>query len=330
MGDLIFFLEIIFFLEKKEDISRGLFCTHLKRIEGFRKDMMTYHFFQQPAVFGVPVYTTDDSIQVKDTPTRKIQRKYRGRAGEKEDVVMEPGMEEEEQYGTPTFYSHDETLAESVHQSSATKENNRPILTILREILNSNKSLGMSAKDVTNGTKGGPSHYDIARHFNKQRTFEEVTTMGDIRNVKNIHKHSPPPPAVMPHGATLKPFTPRHKPLTTSLAPGAASSDYSEAGPGDYEDKFKQIWPYRTDDKYSLFYFHPDRGQGQERGEGAEYPWPSLNEDTEVYSHHEYDEYEARHADSEGNNLNREQSQSTDRCVGYKWILGSMNMKITL
>ena len=276
--------------------------------------MMTYHFFQQPAVFGVPVYTTDDSIQVKDTPTRKIQRKYRNRAGEKEEV-LEPGMEEEEQYGTPTFYSHEETLAESsVHQSSATKEN-RPILTILREILNSNKSLEMSAaKDVTNGTKGGPSHYDIARHFNKQRTFEEVTTMGDIRNV-NIYKHSPPPPAVMPHGgATLKPFTIRHKPFTTSPTPGAEASDYSEAGP-DYEDKFKQIWPYRTDDKYSLFYFHPDRGQ--ERGEGAEYPWPSLSDDTEVYSHHEYEDYEARHADTEGDNLNREQGQSTDRWVGY-------------
>ena len=229
--------------------------------------------------------------------------------------MMEPGMEEDEQYGTPTFFSHEESLAETVHQSAATKEN-RPILTILREILNSNKSLEMSAKDVANGTKGGPSHYDIARHFNKQRTFEEVTTIGDI------YKHSPPPPAVMPHGAvsTLKPFTLRHKPLTTSSAPAAEASDYSEAGP-DYEDKFKQIWPYRTDDKYSLFYFHPDRGAGtgtgldQERGEGAEYPWPALSDD-EVYSH-EYSDYEARHGDSEGEggNLNREPGQSTDRWV---------------
>ena len=260
----------------------------------------------------MPVYTTDDSIQAKDTPTRKIQRKYRNRAGETE-VMAEPGMEEEEQYGTPTFYSHEDTLAETVHQSEATKEN-RPILTILREILNSNKSLEMSAKDVANGTKGGPSHYDIARHFNKQRTFEEVTTMGHIRNV-NIYKHGPAPPAGMPHGAasTLKPFTLRHKPLTTSAVPGAEASDNSEAGP-DYEDKFKQIWPYRTDDKYSLFYFHPDRGQ--ERGEGAEYPWPALSDpEDEVYSH-EYGDYEARQADTEGDNLNREPGQSTDRWVG--------------
>ena len=230
-------------------------------------------------------------------------------------MMAEPGMEEAEQYGTPTFYSHDESLAETVHQSAASREN-RPILTILREILNSNKSLEMSAKDVANGTKGGTSHYDIARHFNKQRTFEEVTTMGHIRNV-NIYKHSPAPPAVFPHGAasTLRPFTPRHKLLTTSPAPGAGASDHSEAG-SDYEDKFKQIWPYRTDDKYSLFYFHPDRvaGADQERAGGAEYPWPSLSDpEDEVYSHQEYSDYEARHADSEGNNLNRELGQSTDR-----------------
>ena len=65
-------------------------------------------------MFGVPIYTTDDSTQVKDSPTRKIQRKYRNRAGE-EEVVEEPGMEEEEQFGTPTFYSNEESLAETVH-----------------------------------------------------------------------------------------------------------------------------------------------------------------------------------------------------------------------
>ena len=264
-------------------------------------------------MFGVPVYTTDDSTQVKDSPTRKIQRKYRNRAGE-EEVVEEPGMEEEEQFGTPTFYSHEESLAETVHQSPAEGEN-RPILTILREILNSNKSLEMSVKDVANVTKGGTSHYDIARHFNKQRTFEEVTTMSHIKNV-NIYKHSPPP--MIPHGAqsTLKPFT-LHKPLTTSLSPGEAS-DHSEDGE-DYQDKFKQIWPYRTDDKYSLFYFHPSRGDKEraETAEGAEYPWPSLSDQDEVY-HHDYRDYEARQADSHSDNLNREQEQSTLRWRLYE------------
>ena len=57
-------------------------------------------------------------------------------------------MEEQEAYGTPTFFSKDDSVAETVHHNPLTTEN-RPILTILHEILN-NKSHGLSVKDVAN------------------------------------------------------------------------------------------------------------------------------------------------------------------------------------
>jgi len=253
---------------------------------------------KEPAVFGVPVYTTDDSTQVRDSPTRMVHRKYSRNPPYHVIQTESEGMEEQEAYGTPTFFSKDDSVAETVHHNPLTTEN-RPILTILHEILN-NKSHGLSVKDVANVTKSNSKHFkhnpvDISKYFNNDDKIKlEVTTTTTDRN-PDIYKHT--------QYSMMEPSATSFLPLMSSSPASVTSStndgdnNLYEDESYEYHDKFKQIWPYRTDDKYSLFYFHPSK---DEPSDGSKvYPWPSLSDSDEVYQ-----DYQTRLSDKE-DNLNR-------------------------
>ena len=93
------------------------------------------------------------------------------------------------------------------------------------------------------------------------------------------------------------------------MAPHPGDGD-GDGDQGDYEDRFKQIWPYRTDDKYSLFYFHPSQEQPpvQEEADEAAYPWPSLSD---LEPEEDIEEFQPRHPQGDQANLNR----GTERLV---------------
>ena len=48
----------------------------------------------------------------------------------------------------------------------------------------------------------------------------------------------------------------------------------------DYPDQLKDTWPYRTDDKYSLFYYHPPKHDDDNDPEDAEDPVYEYEYDT--------------------------------------------------
>ena len=237
-------------------------------------------FLQQPEVFGVPVYTTDDSTLVRDSPTRRVHDRYHVNNRNIPTSVSDP---EEEQYGTPTFFSKDDTPG-SVHQTQQSDE--RPILSILRDMLNNNKSHGLSVKDVANvtgvrshGHYGSGAGEHLAAHYWSQ----------DSSTDRSIYKHT--------QFSIITPLLP----VTTARSPSSnwraahGEPEYDVNYESEYNsgDRFKQIWPYRTDDKYSLFYFHPSSGEAESDDDhGKVYPWPSLSDTDEVY------DYQTREDDS--------------------------------
>ena len=250
---------------------------------------------QQPAVYGVPVYTTDDSTAVTDTPTRIVHRKYSNNNNPFVDLAN--GMEEEEAYGTPTFFSKDESVAETVNHNPLHQEN-RPIMTILHEILqNKTASQGYNVKHVANITKSrsstqyGYNPLDISGFFNKnnKNSLESTTSQNPI-----VYKHT----EYSLIQTTSEALPTQHPPLVHHNPDDNA--EYIENY--DYHDKFKQIWPYRTDDKYSLFYFHPSNDDSSQVDNSEVYNWPSLSEPEP-----EYNDYHQRMAVDE-ENLNGETS----------------------
>ena len=216
-------------------------------------EVINWTLLQQPAVFGIKVFDTDESTQVGESPTRKVHRKY----GQNPSDDGGQEGEEEEYYGTPIFSE----------ESKATGglESEQPVMTVLREMLN-NKSAGISVKDLVNISQAFHHHSesqfggDSGQPESPQRPgqFEnhnEVGGGGDSRGDSDYVEPSPPPPPA-------------------SEETGGELPEYSDQAD---QEKTKQIWPYRTDDQYSLFYFQPPAGDETE-GHEAEYQWPSLSE----------------------------------------------------
>ena len=201
---------------------------------------------QQPAVFGIKVFDTDESTQLSESPTRKIHRKYgnnpSGDGGQEE--------QEEEYYGTPVFSEES--------KETGGLESEQPVMTVLREMLN-NKSGGLSLKDLVNISKT----YHDETHFGPQSpqrsedNSQKHNEVGGADSREEQSVSSPPPPA---GEGTLYDYS-------------DSDSDSEE----EYQEKPKQIWPYRTDDQYSLFYFHPP-SQDEKDLDEKEYQWPSLSE----------------------------------------------------
>ena len=220
---------------------------------------------QQPAVFGVKVYDTEDSTQVKDSPTRKVHRKY-GRnplsSGEGEYMG-------EEYFGTPTFFS-EQNKGKDLPASSTLPEPEQPVLQVLHELLNSNKSGAVSVKDLV--SVGHSLHGGT----------ETTLNYDDIQH--GVYKQTEYGPRI-----------PTRSPSTTSSPPSSLEEEeekeeekeeegkvYDYNG-HDYKEKFKELWPYRTDDQYSLFYFHPTKEEKEV--DEKEYPWPSLSENEKEKYH---------------------------------------------
>jgi len=242
---------------------------------------------KQPTVFGVPVYSTDDADQsAKDTPTRKVHRKYSQNSNY---LTNDASMPEEEMYGTPTFFSKDESAAEIIHHNPI-KHEARPILTILHEILENNKSQGLSVKDVANITKTrSNNHYgynpiDISGYFKKEETKQVPTTVSSLQPKHPlVYKHT----EYTHHSSSFKPQS-----IHSTSKPSVVHTNedqFDSLDYRDYNDRFKQIWPYRTDDKYSLFYFHPKTNQPSV-DDSQVYPWPSLMDTDEEYHQEDADD----------------------------------------
>ena len=205
---------------------------------------------RQPDVFGKPVYT-DESVIEKESPTRTIQQKYGNRIfGKKIDVSAD------QTFGRPTFYAKDS------HKNRNLQNNERPILTILREVLKNNQSRSVSVKDVLlrnvseqiesksiqiANTPGDPNKYDGYKlEFPWQRNVEKETT----------HRR--------PTTTTKTTMS-----FTKSTTPAIKEKSYHSIDiyNHDYPDDRKDAWPYRTDDKYSLFYYHPPKDVNEKDSE---------------------------------------------------------------
>ena len=244
---------------------------------------------QQPAVFGVPVYTTD-TTEAKDSPTRLVHRQYSG------STAAAPGTEQ--LYGTPTFFSGERAAAAETEARSPGGEQ-RPVLSVLREILRTNKSYDAAQQS------GARDHYDISRHFHSGHT---AATAAASPGPPAVYKHTEDPELRLPASSTQQPAGDRGQ-EGHEAGDGDGDGD-SDGDQGDYEDRFKQIWPYRTDDKYSLFYFHPSQEQPpvQEEADEAAYPWPSLSD---LEPEEDIEEFQPRHPQGDQGNLNR----GTERLV---------------
>ena len=191
----------------------------------------------------------------------------------------------EEYFGTPTFFS-EQTAEKDLPASPTLPDTEQPVLQVLHELLNSNKSQSVSVKDlvsVGHSLQGGEG--TIPNYENVQHSF---------------YKH-----------AGRGPLVPTPSPSTTTTGPreteeegqrevGQEEEDgtvYDYNG-NEYKEKFKEIWPYRTDDQYSLFYFHPTKEEKEV--DEKEYPWPSLSENEKEKYH-----FQPRES-TEQENLNQE------------------------
>ena len=220
---------------------------------------------QQPAVFGVKVYDTDESTQVKESPTRKVHRKY----GRNPLSSGEGELVEEEYFGTPTFFS-EQNKEKDLAAAAVVPGSEQPVLQVLEELLNNNRSDGLSVKDLVNASK---SHEERTK-FGLSLKGGEETTPNYNNRAPSVYKHTqsvPLAPTRSPSPTTSPPRGEKEK--EKEKEEGDAEYDYSDQH---YKDKFKEIWPYRTDDKYSLFYFHPSKEEKE--SDEKEYPWPSLSE----------------------------------------------------
>ena len=221
---------------------------------------------QQPAVFGIKVFDTDQSTQLGESPTRKVHRKYgknpSGNGGQ---------QEEEEYYGTPIFSEES--------KDTGGLESEQPVMTVLREMLN-NKSAGLSVSDLVNisqtyhdETHFVPPHSPHSPHSPQSSpTFPQHNEVGGLRGLGRVESNNVEP-SVYKHTPALPASS---TPVPASEETGRELYDYSEPGQ-DYKEKNKEIWPYRTDDQYSLFYFNPPSEEDKDVDE-KEYQWPSLSE----------------------------------------------------
>ena len=219
------------------------------------------------------MFDTDESTQLSESPTRKIHRKY----GKNPSGGGQEEEEEEEYYGTPVFSEES--------KETGGQESEQPVMTVLREMLN-NKSGGLSLKDLVNisktyhdETQFGPQ---TPQRSDKFKSHKEVIG-GDSREEPSVHQDT------QTVAASPSPEPGREE--------DSALYDYSES------EKTKQVWPYRTDDQYSLFYFHPPPQDEKDLDE-KEYLWPSLSEYESEYN------FQPREPTKE-ENLNQEVAPTT-------------------
>ena len=186
------------------------------------------------------MYTTDDSVDVvRDTPTRRVHNKYRVKNRNMPPVESEP---EEEQFGTPTFFSKDDKVSETVQRDPS---ESRPILTILRDMLDNNKSRGLSVKDVANvsGARADHGHYGSGAGDRLGQHFIVSAEQTTVRSNPAIYKHTQYSIATSSQ-FSVPDSTPRyHSPRRDD--PMQGEKEYDASYDPDYGDRFKQIWPYR-------------------------------------------------------------------------------------
>ena len=121
------------------------------------------------------------------------------------------------------------------------------------------KDLVNVSKTYHDETKFGPQ---APQRSDKFKSHKEVVG-GDSREEPSVHQHT------QTVAASPSPEPGREK--------DSALYDYSES------EKTKKVWPYRTDDQYSLFNFHPPHQDEKDLDE-KEYLWPSLSEyESEYY-----------------------------------------------
>ena len=202
---------------------------------------------RQLEVYGTPIYT-DKSEAEKQSPTRTIQQKYGHRMhGKKTDVSVDLS------FGKPTFYATD--------PYKNTNDNNieRPILAILREVLKNNHSRNVSVKDV------------LLRNT-PEKTETKNTMMENLpsnQNRKERYKLEFPWQISGHKKATHRKNVKTE--ITTSYTESTTTSvqESSYHSINIYDEEYpvetKDSWPYRTDDKYSLFYLHPPAHNSEEK-----------------------------------------------------------------
>jgi len=205
---------------------------------------------KQPDVFGKPVYT-DESSEEKDSPTRTIQRKY----GPNRNFGKKIDGDTEQSFGRPTFFAKDSS------KTSNQRTNERPILAILREVLKNNQSRNISVKDVVSVSKGHADELIKDKPDTKTHFGRSDHTHNTYRFQYPGHEHMLDTTRLTETTSltTTQPTTIKTTTSTTTTTTIATTSyqsinlyesDYA------YHDQTKDIWPYRTDDKYSLFYYH--------------------------------------------------------------------------
>ena len=188
----------------------------------------------------------------------------------------------EEYFGTPTFFS-EQTAEKDLAASPTLPDTEQPVLQVLHELLNSNKSQSVSVKDLV-------SVGQVPNYENVQHTF---------------YKHAGPGTLVSTPSPSTSTTGPREREEEEEEEEGQEEDDgtmYDYNG-NEYKEKFKEIWPYRTDDQYSLFYFHPTKEEKEV--DEKEYPWPSLSENEKEKYH-----FQPRES-TEQENLNQEVPVST-------------------
>jgi len=250
---------------------------------------------KQPDVFGKPVYT-DESVEEKDSPTRTIQRKY----GSSKNFGKKIDVDTDQSFGKPTFYAKDSG------KNSNQRSNERPILTILREVLKNNQSRNISVKDVVSVSKEqgnerikGTMDTNLVEERHPDRSGQPANQYQGYQFEYPGHEHmlettKRPPTTMSTTSTTIR--------TTTEVSTTAElSTSYHSINIYDpdytYHDERKDIWPYRTDDKYSLFYYHPPKYDDQSNKDEEYYPHP--HEDDQVYDY----QYESRAA-KDNENLN--------------------------
>lgn len=242
---------------------------------------------KQPDVFGKPVYT-DESVVEKDSPTRTIQRKY----GSNRNFGKKIDAGTDQSFGKPTFYAKDSG------KNSNQRSNERPILTILREVLKNNQSRNISVKDVVSVSKEqgnerikdaadtnrvNERHSDRSDHAPNQYAGYQFQFPGHEHMLETTEQTS----------TTMSTTTTIRSTTQISTTPSVSSTSYHSINIYDpdytYHDERKDTWPYRTDDKYSLFYYHPPKYDDQ--SDDDEFYQHPADED-QVYDY----QYESRAA----------------------------------
>ena len=195
-------------------------------------------------VYGKPVYTEESTME-NNSPTRTFHHEYGNNMfGKKTDVSAN------QKFGKPTFYAKDS------HKNRNHQNDERPILAILREVLKNNQSRGVSIKDVL--------LRDLSDHFanKKMKISHTPTDEGYLRGYpRGYQQEYPWQVNILPntnnhiHSTSTTRTTTRPSLMTTIKE----QDDYDPP----YPDSRDNDWPYKTDDKYSLFYYHPQKASNE-------------------------------------------------------------------